>query len=95
VIIFELQMSSQGIFIKRFAYNISQVLALVGGMKNVVFAAIIVLSEMFRKTEALGQIIEAISSTPDEAKKFNKFSFQVKLQFHRIVCCGKKRVDFG
>ena len=57
VIIFELQMQESGIFIKRFAYNIAQVLALVGGLQKGVFIAMAIISSFFRRTEAMSQVI--------------------------------------
>ena len=76
----------------------AQVLALVGGMKNVVFLVMLILSQIFGKTEVMAQIIQNLSLNPVDlrlSEQFNSLKFQSQILVHRVFCCNKKTINFG
>jgi hypothetical protein len=50
-------------------------------------------SQIFRKTETEALMIETLSRGVEEIKLANKFKslkFQIKMYFHKVCCCSKK-----
>ena len=81
-------MKETGVFYNRIAYNTIQVLAFVGGLWKGVFFLLAVLSLIFRRIEAMAQVIEGFVHNKEEiedAKKFNTFKFQAKFFFNTLL----------
>ena len=68
VIVFEIQLGESGVYNKRYAYNIYEVLALIGGMSEIIIVAMVFLTQLFGSSEVMAQVIENFCSTAQESK---------------------------